>query len=260
MVQLVLQLRDYLKASTALGGVPELLSKIREVLLHIFSHCLIIHLCLCLKTFTGKESNCSDYLFHPQSPDFYMEMKWEFTSWSKFVCVWAEIYHECKMDFVCMRTLYLGQAGYQWFYAQKKMISVSSFKCSTLWFNVCTEMHKLEIRSYRKHHIPFFWHVKHLLWFRNESQCFICADTFLSIVEHLYAVVSQSLLCPGFVQVMFVAFGNVALTCEWMPLFLALKTWPGSEGEEATSLKEMVCVLTLLTLSVYNLYHFCKMF
>lgn len=31
MVQLVLQRRDYLKASTALGGVPELLVKIREV-------------------------------------------------------------------------------------------------------------------------------------------------------------------------------------------------------------------------------------
>lgn len=46
MVQLVLQRRDYLKASTALGGVPELLSKIREV---CFIQCptVLTSTCLC---------------------------------------------------------------------------------------------------------------------------------------------------------------------------------------------------------------------
>lgn len=43
MVQLVLQRRDYLKASTALGGVPELLAKIREV---CFTQCsIMLHVC-----------------------------------------------------------------------------------------------------------------------------------------------------------------------------------------------------------------------
>lgn len=50
MVQLVLQRRDYLKASTALGGVPELLAKIREV---CFTQCSIklhvLYVC-CLNT------------------------------------------------------------------------------------------------------------------------------------------------------------------------------------------------------------------
>ncbi|XP_069615337.1 ankyrin repeat domain-containing protein 13A [Ranitomeya imitator] len=45
MVQMVLQYREYHKASTALGGVPELLKKTLE------------------------------------ASDFYVEMKWEFTSW-----------------------------------------------------------------------------------------------------------------------------------------------------------------------------------
>lgn len=43
MVQLVLQRRDYLKAYTALGGVPELLSKIREVCFYIV--CAYVHSC-----------------------------------------------------------------------------------------------------------------------------------------------------------------------------------------------------------------------
>lgn len=47
MVQLVLQRRDYLKASTALGGVPELLAKIREV---CFVQCSVVCLHVDLKT------------------------------------------------------------------------------------------------------------------------------------------------------------------------------------------------------------------
>ncbi|KFU89026.1 Ankyrin repeat domain-containing protein 13A, partial [Chaetura pelagica] len=46
MVQMILQHRDYQQASMTLGGVPELLQKINE------------------------------------TPDFYVEMKWEFTSWA----------------------------------------------------------------------------------------------------------------------------------------------------------------------------------
>uniref|UniRef100_A0A3Q2CDA6 Ankyrin repeat domain 13A n=1 Tax=Cyprinodon variegatus TaxID=28743 RepID=A0A3Q2CDA6_CYPVA len=44
MVQLVLQRRDYLKASTALGGVPELLLKIKEVFLHIYIYIFLIRM------------------------------------------------------------------------------------------------------------------------------------------------------------------------------------------------------------------------
>ncbi|XP_045341979.1 ankyrin repeat domain-containing protein 13D isoform X3 [Leopardus geoffroyi] len=49
MVQLVLQYRDYQRATQRLAGIPELLSKLR------------------------------------QAPDFYVEMKWEFTSWVPLV-------------------------------------------------------------------------------------------------------------------------------------------------------------------------------
>ncbi|MEQ2169503.1 hypothetical protein GOODEAATRI_025821 [Goodea atripinnis] len=49
MVQLVLQRRDYLKASTALGGVPELLLKIKEVFLHSV---LLIRMFVTLDVFT----------------------------------------------------------------------------------------------------------------------------------------------------------------------------------------------------------------
>ncbi|KAM7086916.1 ankyrin repeat domain-containing protein 13D isoform 3-T3 [Molossus nigricans] len=49
MVQLVLQYRDYQRATKRLAGIPELLNKLR------------------------------------QAPDFYVEMKWEFTSWVPLV-------------------------------------------------------------------------------------------------------------------------------------------------------------------------------
>nr|XP_033776337.1 ankyrin repeat domain-containing protein 13D [Geotrypetes seraphini] len=49
MVQLVLQYRDYQRATERLAGIPELLSKLRR------------------------------------APDFYVEMKWEFTSWVPLV-------------------------------------------------------------------------------------------------------------------------------------------------------------------------------
>uniref|UniRef100_A0A286Y2W8 Ankyrin repeat domain 13D n=1 Tax=Cavia porcellus TaxID=10141 RepID=A0A286Y2W8_CAVPO len=49
MVQLVLQYRDFQRATQRLAGIPELLNKLR------------------------------------QAPDFYVEMKWEFTSWVPLV-------------------------------------------------------------------------------------------------------------------------------------------------------------------------------
>ncbi|NXD50323.1 AN13B protein, partial [Corvus moneduloides] len=73
LVQLVLRYRDYQRAIKRLAGIPVLLEKLRKV-----------------PPLVGAAGGCShgDPLTpwcSPQAQDFYVEMKWEFTSWVPLV-------------------------------------------------------------------------------------------------------------------------------------------------------------------------------
>lgn len=74
-MQLVLQYRDFKRATERLAGIPELLSKLRQVNLtqtlgSRLADCHHSHRLICCVS---------------QARDFYVEMKWEFTSWGKYV-------------------------------------------------------------------------------------------------------------------------------------------------------------------------------
>lgn len=71
LVQLVLRYRDYQRAIKRLAGIPVLLEKLRKV-----------------PPSAGAEATCGHGhpltpLCSPQAQDFYVEMKWEFTSWGE---------------------------------------------------------------------------------------------------------------------------------------------------------------------------------
>lgn len=76
LVQLVLQYRDFRRATERLAGIPELLSKLRQVkLTHSAARIQGLSLDAIIVTILCVVS---------QAQDFYVEMKWEFTSWGKF--------------------------------------------------------------------------------------------------------------------------------------------------------------------------------
>lgn len=76
LVQLVLRYRDYQRVVKRLAGIPVLLEKLRKVR-SSFSASPPRSLN------TISTAGLATLLFILQAQDFYVEMKWEFTSWGK---------------------------------------------------------------------------------------------------------------------------------------------------------------------------------
>lgn len=76
LVQLVLRYRDYQRVVKRLAGIPVLLEKLRKVRASLSASSLWPSHPVC-------SADLATLLVTLQAQDFYVEMKWEFTSWGK---------------------------------------------------------------------------------------------------------------------------------------------------------------------------------
>ena len=83
LLQLVLEKRDHQRHNNRMLGVPALLHQLREVTYSSAPFNLIKHDRISCSLERLHKNLLCFFSFHPssQAPDFYMEMKWEFTSW-----------------------------------------------------------------------------------------------------------------------------------------------------------------------------------
>lgn len=79
LVQLVLRYRDYQRVVKRLAGIPVLLEKLRKVRASLFASPP-------WPSNPVSSAGLATLLFLLQAQDFYVEMKWEFTSWGKRGC------------------------------------------------------------------------------------------------------------------------------------------------------------------------------